>query len=118
LKGYRLSDIDYKLKNVFGLKASVGNEHFTECIFYDYCPHVFRALRESQGLDSNTYLNSVGPQRFVSGLVSGNIDTLAELTSSGKSGSFFYYTPDGKYMLKTIAREEFEVCIFWAKNNR
>ena len=27
--------------------------------------------------------------------------------SQGKSGSFFYYTADGQYMLKTISREEF-----------
>ena len=31
------------------------------------------------------------------------------LFSSGKSGSFFYYTEDGKFMLKTIRREEFKL---------
>jgi 1-phosphatidylinositol-4-phosphate 5-kinase len=30
------------------------------------------------------------------------------LCSSGKSGSLFYYTEDGKYMLKTISRTEFK----------
>jgi 1-phosphatidylinositol-4-phosphate 5-kinase len=30
-----------------------------------------------------------------------------ELTSSGKSGSFFYYSPDGKYLLKTVKKDEF-----------
>jgi 1-phosphatidylinositol-4-phosphate 5-kinase len=33
--------------------------------------------------------------------------TLSELTSTGKSGSIFYYTYDGKFTLKTIHREEF-----------
>jgi 1-phosphatidylinositol-4-phosphate 5-kinase len=33
---------------------------------------------------------------------------LAELCSSGKSGSFFYYTSDGKFVLKTISRAEFK----------
>lgn len=29
--------------------------------------------------------------------------------STGKSGSFFYYTGDGNYMLKTIRRDEFKL---------
>ena len=32
----------------------------------------------------------------------GEVNSLTALTSQGKSGSFFYYTADGKYMLKTI----------------
>ena len=31
------------------------------------------------------------------------------LFSSGKSGSFFYYTQDGNFMLKTIRKEEFKL---------
>jgi 1-phosphatidylinositol-4-phosphate 5-kinase len=37
-----------------------------------------------------------------------NFQPLAELISSGKSGSFFYYTSDGKFVLKTISRTEFK----------
>lgn len=35
--------------------------------------------------------------------------TLTELCSSGKSGSFFYYTSDSRFMLKTIRRDEFKL---------
>lgn len=38
-----------------------------------------------------------------------NFQTLTELCSSGKSGSFFYYTSDGNFMLKTIRKEEFKL---------
>jgi 1-phosphatidylinositol-4-phosphate 5-kinase len=38
----------------------------------------------------------------------GNITSLKEQCSTGKSGSFFYYTADSKYMLKTISHAEFE----------
>jgi 1-phosphatidylinositol-4-phosphate 5-kinase len=38
-----------------------------------------------------------------------NFQTLTELCSSGKSGSFFYYTSDGNFMLKTIRRDEFKM---------
>lgn len=32
----------------------------------------------------------------------GEVSSMTSLTSQGKSGSFFYYTADGKYTLKTI----------------
>ena len=38
----------------------------------------------------------------------GDYIALAELFSSGKSGSFFYYTSDGKFLLKTISKSEFK----------
>jgi len=38
-----------------------------------------------------------------------NFKSLAEQCSTGKSGSFFYYTSDGKYMLKTIRKDEFKL---------
>ncbi len=33
---------------------------------------------------------------------------MSGLTSQGKSGSFFYYTADGKYMLKTVHYREYK----------
>ena len=33
--------------------------------------------------------------------------SLIEQSSAGKSGSFFYYSEDKKYMLKTISKKEF-----------
>ncbi len=36
-----------------------------------------------------------------------NNPKLEELTSTGKSGSFFYYSGDGKFTLKTIHKDEF-----------
>lgn len=41
-------------------------------------------------------------------MFSGNFETLAELCSSGKSGSFFYYTGNGKFVLKTMKKKEFK----------
>ncbi len=40
-------------------------------------------------------------------LIKGQLNSFSELTSSGKSGSFFFYSIDGKYVLKTIKREEY-----------
>lgn len=36
-------------------------------------------------------------------------DALRELSSPGKSGSFFYLTNDDKYMIKTMKKSEVKV---------
>jgi 1-phosphatidylinositol-4-phosphate 5-kinase len=38
-------------------------------------------------------------------------DALRELSSPGKSGSFFYLTNDDRYMIKTIKKAEVQVSI-------
>lgn len=40
-------------------------------------------------------------------LLSGDLKSLSEVCSTGKSGSFFYYSPDGLYTVKTISKNEF-----------
>jgi len=59
------------------------------------------------GISSNKYLKSIGPENIIGSMITGNITTLKEQCSTGKSGSFFYYTPDSRYMLKTISHAEF-----------
>ena len=44
--------------------------------------------------------------RGVGNIIMGTLSTLTELYSEGKSGSFFYYSFDGKYMVKTISHTE------------
>lgn len=39
-------------------------------------------------------------------------DALRELSSPGKSGSFFYLTNDDKYMIKTMKKSEVKVHFF------
>jgi len=75
--------------------------------FFDFAPKVFHSIRSMYGITSNAYLKSIGPENLIGSLVMGNITTLKAHFSTGKSGSFFYYTPDSKYMLKTIDHNEF-----------
>lgn len=63
--------------------------------FKDYAPNVFRELREMFGLDPADYLVSL-TAKYV----------LSEMNSPGKSGSFFYYSRDYKFIIKTIHRSE------------
>ncbi|KAK7314171.1 hypothetical protein VNO77_39383 [Canavalia gladiata] len=64
----------------------------------DYCPVVFRALRKLFKVDPADYMISL----------CGN-DALRELSSPGKSGSFFYLTNDDQYMIKTMKKSEVKV---------
>jgi 1-phosphatidylinositol-4-phosphate 5-kinase len=63
--------------------------------FKDYSPWVFRRLRAIFGLDPADYLMSL-TSKYI----------LSELGSPGKSGSFFYFSRDYKYIIKTIHHAE------------
>ena len=63
--------------------------------FKDYSPWVFRHLRTKFGLDPADYLMSL-TSKYI----------LSELGSPGKSGSFFYFSRDYKYIIKTIHHGE------------
>ncbi|KAF3934356.1 hypothetical protein ABW19_dt0202125 [Dactylella cylindrospora] len=63
--------------------------------FKDYAPWVFRHLRARFNIDPGDYLMSL-THRYI----------LSELGSPGKSGSFFYFSRDYKYIIKTIHHAE------------
>uniref|UniRef100_K3WQW3 PIPK domain-containing protein n=1 Tax=Globisporangium ultimum (strain ATCC 200006 / CBS 805.95 / DAOM BR144) TaxID=431595 RepID=K3WQW3_GLOUD len=62
-------------------------------VFYDFAPHVFRRLRGEARISSSSYRNSLQ-------------QTTKERVSEGKSGAFFYFTEDRKYVVKTLTKEE------------
>lgn len=63
--------------------------------FKTYAPKVFSRIRDFFGLDSVSYMLSV----------CGNYNYL-EFISNSKSGQFFFYSHDGRYMIKTQTNEE------------
>ncbi|KAH7315766.1 hypothetical protein KP509_21G064600 [Ceratopteris richardii] len=66
----------------------------------DYCPKVFRHLRELFQIDAADYMLSI----------CGN-NGLRELSSPGKSGSVFYLTQDERFMIKTLRKSEVKVLL-------
>jgi 1-phosphatidylinositol-4-phosphate 5-kinase len=66
--------------------------------FKDYAPWVFRHLRNIFRIDPADYLMSL-TSKYI----------LSELGSPGKSGSFFYFSRDYKYIIKTIHHAEHKV---------
>ncbi|KAG9134599.1 hypothetical protein Leryth_000923 [Lithospermum erythrorhizon] len=66
----------------------------------DYCPMVFRDLREMFKIDAADYMMSI----------CGN-DALRELSSPGKSGSVFFLSQDDRFMVKTLRKSEVKVLL-------
>ncbi|KAJ9647039.1 Phosphatidylinositol-4-phosphate 5-kinase [Coniosporium tulheliwenetii] len=92
-----LTDADFKARHKFSFdmydsKGLIMNYDFK---FKDYAPWVFRHLRANFGLDPADYLMSL-TSKYI----------LSELGSPGKSGSFFYFSRDYKYIIKTIHHAE------------
>lgn len=93
-----LTDADFDTKHK--MRFDVTGSELTPSAKYDfkfkdYAPWVFRHLRQIFGLDPADYLMSL-TSKYI----------LSELGSPGKSGSFFYFSRDYKYIIKTIHHAE------------
>lgn len=93
-----LTDADFDARHKFSFDIT-GNELTPSAKydfkFKDYAPWVFRHLRGNFKLDPADYLVSL-TSKYI----------LSELGSPGKSGSFFYFSRDYKYIIKTIHHAE------------
>ncbi|KAL0438041.1 UNVERIFIED_CONTAM: Phosphatidylinositol 4-phosphate 5-kinase [Sesamum latifolium] len=104
LRDLKLSDFDPKEK--FWTRFPPEGSKITpphqsgEFRWKDYCPVVFRHLRELFQVDPADYMLAI----------CGN-DALRELSSPGKSGSFFYLTQDDRFMIKTVKKSEVKVLL-------
>ncbi|ODN73915.1 hypothetical protein L202_07422 [Cryptococcus amylolentus CBS 6039] len=97
--GRVLTDDDYTARHKFSFDI-IGNELTPSAKydfkFKDYAPWVFRELREQHfNLDPADYLLSLTAKYI-----------LSELGSPGKSGSFFYFSRDYRFIIKTISHHE------------
>lgn len=81
---------------------------------------------ENNGDLVNMWQLSLGPEQILGNLLVGNLSSLSEKISDGKSGSFFFYSHDGKFLVKTIHDSEkntlkqilpyyYAVCIYWRR---
>uniref|UniRef100_A0A7S1U3Z0 PIPK domain-containing protein n=1 Tax=Phaeomonas parva TaxID=124430 RepID=A0A7S1U3Z0_9STRA len=63
--------------------------------FKDYSPKIFRAIRKHFGIDESDYMLSLaGDFNFI------------EFIANSHSGQFFFYSHDGRYMIKTMEKAE------------
>jgi hypothetical protein len=76
--------------------------------FTDYAPCIFQRLRSHFGILKTDYIKSLGVEKIVHSLMANEFSSLSGQCSSGKSGSFFFSSDDGRFMLKTITASEYE----------
>lgn len=75
--------------------------------FKDFAPTVFSNIRRIFDIEDVLYLESLGVENIMESMMMCEFSSLIGLISSGKSGSFFYFSDDGKYVLKTMTSDEF-----------
>eukprot|EP01065_Artemidia_motanka_P019924 TRINITY_DN23844_c0_g1_i2.p1 TRINITY_DN23844_c0_g1~~TRINITY_DN23844_c0_g1_i2.p1 ORF type:complete len:1033 (+),score=380.30 TRINITY_DN23844_c0_g1_i2:61-3099(+) len=86
-----------------GVQASPAN---CEVFFTDYSPQVFHDMMRLSGLTGEEYLDSLGIRQMVASMLLGVMTSLVEISSSGRSGAFFFASHDGRFILKTIPAGE------------
>merc|ERR1711924_80162 len=73
------------------------------CAFQEYAARQFAELRAAIGVDVDTYVQSFDFR--------GQGAEMKERFSEGKSGSFFYFTANKKFIVKTISKGEADSCL-------
>jgi 1-phosphatidylinositol-4-phosphate 5-kinase len=64
--------------------------------FLDFAPNVFRTIRSQLGISEKEYSDSIH----------GDTSAMIEKFTEGASGSFFYFSEDGQYLVKTLTTPE------------
>ena len=77
-------------------------------ILKEFAGIIFNNIRVYLGYDKDDFIASISPQDFITELMISNQTIFEELCSTGKSGSLFYYTRDGKFIVKTIKKDEYK----------
>jgi Ca2+-binding EF-hand superfamily protein len=67
---------------------------------------LFRDVRASFGIRDEDFLGSLGIRQVIGGLLMGDLRGLSEMVSEGKSGSLFFWSHDGRFLVKTISEDE------------
>lgn len=74
----------------------------------EYAPVIFSNIRTIYGMSKKEYLASISPEGFLTELMISSNTIIEQLISTSKSGSMFFYTKDGKMIIKTIPKKEFD----------
>ena len=92
----------YREQIVRKIRFPTSSSHLKEFSFIDLEPTVFSLLRESYGISPRAYRKSFEIKN------ASDIDSslMLEKFTEGKSGSFFYFTQDYRFIIKTVTASE------------
>ena len=101
LKEY-VVNVSYSIQTInFGLNQE---ESFS---LKELAPVIFNNIRLYLGINKESFISSISPEDFITELLISGQFIFEELCSTGNSGSLFYYTRDGKFIVKTIRKKEY-----------
>eukprot|EP01133_Synstelium_polycarpum_P017763 gene17763-21186_t len=75
-------------------------------VFKDHAPFPFKKIRDKLEIDAKYFMFSLGPEKIFGNLLLGNLSVLCEVVSSGRSGSMFFRSNEGRFLIKTIPPHE------------
>eukprot|EP01090_Pellita_catalonica_P008633 TRINITY_DN19723_c0_g1_i1.p1 TRINITY_DN19723_c0_g1~~TRINITY_DN19723_c0_g1_i1.p1 ORF type:complete len:711 (-),score=81.49 TRINITY_DN19723_c0_g1_i1:84-2216(-) len=75
-----------------------SEQEVMQFLWWDYMPTIFRDLRAQLGVDTPSFLQSLAPEQIME-IAKGKV-------TDGRSGSFFFFSPDKRYLIKTIPKSE------------
>jgi 1-phosphatidylinositol-4-phosphate 5-kinase len=98
----------YLNKMTYSIQTTSFGQRKQETFYItEYAGIIFNNIRKLYNIEKENYIASISPQDFVTEIMISGTTIIEELCSTGKSGSLFYYTRDGKYIIKTISRTEY-----------
>ena len=68
-------------------------------VVLSYAPHVFQAIRLLDGIGTEAFIRSFDEEQIL-------IHLSSQKFSEGRSGSFFIFTPDRRFIIKTVPLNE------------
>jgi len=87
---------------------STANSKSDRILFTDYAPKVFGYLRRRvYGVNDDAYFKSILPIADASKIA---VDLVAKF-SEGRSGAFFFFTRDMRYLIKTLTHSEAQLLL-------
>ena len=105
---------DFNLENMISL-TNLNKDIFDLCEFHDVAPLVFQRIRFYDGISNEEFIRDIGFNDFKA-IFSKKMKSLKEEKSTGKSGSVFFQSANGKYFIKTIRDSEVKILKKTLKN--
>ena len=98
---------DFELENMISL-GDLNKNIYDYCEFIDIAPLVFQRIRFYDGISNEDFIRDIGYNDFKA-IFSKKMQSLNEEKSTGKSGSVFFQSSNGKYFIKTIRDSEVKI---------
>ena len=94
---------DEKIEDIKDVEININSED-NDATITEHCSQLFHDLRQSEDVSYEELLNSLNPEK--------NKDSMLKIKESeGKSGSFFFFSHDNKFVVKTLKNHELDTML-------